>query len=336
MIPRSPASLQVASWRAELKRAFRRPADLFAYLGLDAGTRFCRAGVTDELSMLVPPHYADLMAREDPKDPLLLQVLPRNEELLPRGGFVDDPVGDRSAYVVPGLLQKYRGRALVLATSACAVHCRYCFRRHFGPVASTATPREWPAIIHYLARDRSIREVILSGGDPLMLEDNELAIRIEALAGLAHIRRLRLHTRLPVVLPSRVTGSLVESLTDTRLCPVVVLHVNHPNELHSKLQSALDRLRERGISLLNQAVLLKGVNDKAETLIALSEALFEMGVLPYYLHLLDRVRGSAHFEVEEHSALTLYRILQRDLPGYLVPRLVREVPSADSKTPILA
>jgi len=328
--------VQAADWKAELKQAFRRPADLLAYLGIDSRFRTCGDASADQFSMLVPRHYANRMVRGDPRDPLLAQVLPHDTELLPQPGFSDDPVDDNGSYIAQGLLQKYRGRALVLATSACAVHCRYCFRRHFGPSASTATSRYWPQVIDQLSRDSSIREVILSGGDPLILDDDELTIRMGALARVPHLRRLRVHTRLPVVLPSRITGRLTELLATTRLRAVMVLHVNHPNEIDDDLASALRPLRECGIALLNQAVLLKGVNDSPQALIALSERLFDIGVLPYYLHLLDRVRGAAHFELEESSVFPLYGVLQAELPGYLLPRLVREIPGAGFKVPFLA
>jgi EF-P beta-lysylation protein EpmB len=286
--------------------------------------------------MLVPRGYAALMERSDPNDPLLRQVLPVAQELESPRGFCADPLGERAAVRTPGLLQKYRGRVLLLATGACAIHCRYCFRRHFTYGGDLAHPERATAAIAGLAQDHSVSEVILSGGDPLMLDDQALAALVGGLEAIPHLRRLRLHTRLPIVLPSRITDGLCHTLMCTRLQPIVVVHTNHARELGTASRDALGRLRKIGIPVLNQSVLLRGVNDDTGRLADLSEALFQCGVLPYYLHLLDRVAGAAHFDVDEAVALQLLERLRTLLPGYLVPRLVREVEGRPYKVVIEA
>jgi EF-P beta-lysylation protein EpmB len=265
---------------------------------------------------------------------LLRQVLPLAEELEAVRGYGPDPVGDHAAMRAPGVLQKYRGRVLLTATGACAVHCRYCFRREFPYGEANAAADHWRAAVEHVAADTSIEEVILSGGDPLTLSDRRLGECIERLVAIHHVKRLRIHSRLPVVLPERVTAGLCNALTGTRLHIAMVTHANHAQELDGSVQSACARLRDCDTVLLNQSVLLRGVNDRVEVLRELSGRLFEIGVLPYYLHLLDRVNGAAHFDVPEPQAARLVRALQAAVPGYLVPRLVRETPGAPGKTPI--
>jgi len=284
-----------------------------------------------DFPLRVPRGFAARMRRGDPHDPLLLQVLPSAAELLPAPGFVADPLAERRAVKAPGLLHKFAGRVLLITTGACAVHCRYCFRRHFPYAEHRPWADGWRQALACVAGDASIREVILSGGDPLVLDDDKLAALALALADLGHVRRLRLHSRLPIVLPERVDDALLAWLSGTRLQPVVVIHANHPNEIDGGVRAALARLRSAGVALLNQAVLLRRVNDDAAVLAALSESLFAAGVLPYYLHLLDPVAGAAHFEVGETRARRLHAELAARLPGYLLPRLVREVPGAPSK-----
>lgn len=322
-------------WKDELRRAFTRSEDLLAFLGLP--TTVTGGDVTGPMQafrMLVPHGFAALMERGNPQDPLLRQVLPLAAEAEPSPGFSTDPVGDADAALTQGLLHKYQGRVLLVTTPACAVHCRYCFRRHY-PYAQAALNRDvGAAAIATIAADPSIDEVILSGGDPLMLADEGLATLIEALASVPQVRRLRVHTRLPVVLPCRVTPALCRLLTQTRLQVVLVIHANHPRELGAAAGHALGQLRTTGATLLNQSVLLRGVNDDADTLFDLSHGLFRLGVLPYYLHLLDRVQGSAHFEVPLARTRSLMEALRLRLPGYLVPRLVREQAGAGSKIAI--
>jgi EF-P beta-lysylation protein EpmB len=321
-------------WQRELAAAVRDPAALLARLGLAAADVPGLAGAAADFPLLVPEPYLARIRPGDPRDPLLLQVLPQGRELEPAPGFGPDPLGERAAMTVPGVLHKYRGRVLLVAGGACAVHCRYCFRRHFPYGEAHPAPDAWGAALDYLAARPEVSEVILSGGDPLLLPDRALARLAGRLAALPHLRRLRVHTRLPVVLPSRVQPSLLDWLAGGRLQPVVVIHANHPRELDGAVAHALADLAGAGVRLLNQSVLLRGVNDDAAVLAALSEALCEAGVLPYYLHLLDPVQGAAHFQVPQPEARALHAALRARLPGYLVPRLVREEPGAPAKVPL--
>ena len=270
----------------------------------------------------------------DPTDPLLRQVLPSTAELDRAEGFVEDPLRERGLDSSGGVLRKYRGRALLMVTGTCAVHCRYCFRRHF-PYDATSTLRAgWDAAEAAVAADRDVDEVILSGGDPLTLDDRALAELVAQLAEIPHLRRLRVHSRLPVVLPQRVDGALLGWLAGTRLRPVMVIHANHSAEIDDDVRAAAAAMRDAGVWVLNQSVLLAGVNDDVAALRDLSLALFEADVVPYYLHLLDPVAGAAHFDVPAGRARRLLRALAAALPGYLVPRLVREVPGEVAKVPI--
>ncbi len=308
--------------------------ELLDHLGLDHDALLDARAASADFRMLVPRAYAALMEPANPDDPLLRQVLPAADELTSQIGFSHDPVGDRAARRAPGLLQKYRGRALLVVTGACAVHCRYCFRRHFPYESETiAADRGWAAAA-LIRKDPEIAEIILSGGDPLMLDDAPLAALVARLADIPHIKRLRIHTRMPIVLPCRITAELCRLLTATRPKVVVVVHANHPRELGQGARGALARIGASGITLLNQSVLLKGVNDQASVLADLSEALFAHGVLPYYLHLLDKVFGAAHFDVSSDRAAELVRDLRKRLPGYLVPQLVREKSGIAYKSPI--
>jgi len=320
-------------WQRELAEAIDTPEALIGALDLDPALGAPARAALVAFRLRVPWSYVRRMRRGDPRDPLLLQVLPAAEELEARAGFVADPLEERSVIAAPALLQKYQGRALLIATPACAVHCRYCFRREF-PYGEQADGARWRDALAHLERDEEIEEIILSGGDPLSLTDARLAALTGALEPIAHLRRLRLHTRVPVVLPSRVDAGLVSWLASLKWPVVIVLHANHPNEIDEEVRAACAALRDAGATLLNQSVLLAGVNDDAETLAALSRSLFDAGVLPYYLHMLDRVRGAAHFEVEENRARLIAGELAAALPGYLVPRLVREQAGAPAKVPI--
>jgi EF-P beta-lysylation protein EpmB len=282
----------------------------------------------------VPLSYASRMRHGDPNDPLLRQVLPTAAELVEHEGFVTDPLGERDALRAPGLLHKYQGRALLITTSACAVHCRYCFRREFPYEDQRSDAGRWREALDAIASDPSIEEVLLSGGDPLSLSDGRLESLTSELAHIPHIRRLRLHTRQPIVLPSRVDAGLLTWIERLPWPTVFVLHSNHANEINSDVRDVCAKLRAARVTLLNQSVLLRGINDNVNTLAELSRALFEAGVLPYYLHLLDRVRGVAHFEVDEPRARLIVGELASTLPGYLVPRLVREVAGAPAKVAI--
>lgn len=334
MIPGTLPLRQPASWQQELARAITDPAELVQLLKLDPALIEPARRLARPFPLRVPRGYVARMRPGDPTDPLLRQVLPLQVEELQVPGFTRDPVGDLASAVGPGLLQKYEGRVLLTTTGACAIHCRYCFRRHFPYADENPASDGWAQTLAQLSADPSIREVILSGGDPLTLSDGRLATLIDALAGIAHLERVRVHTRLPIVLPSRVTEELCRLLTRTRLAAVVVVHVNHPNEIDEQVNAALERLRAARVTLLNQSVLLRGINDDAAVLVALSERLIAAGVVPYYLHLLDRVEGAAHFDVDVQTATRICAELSRRLPGYLVPRLVREEPGAPAKTVI--
>ena len=334
MLARTPEPCQTPAWKRELAEAYRRPEDLLADLGLPARLAARARPASGGFPFLVPRAYAARMRHGEAHDPLLRQVLPSARELTDAPGYCGDPVGDTHAQRLPGLLQKYAGRALLLLTGACAVHCRYCLRRHFPYADGTLAGDRGEAALRAIAAEAGITEVILSGGDPLTWDDHQLGTLIERLSAIPHLRRLRVHTRLPVVLPSRVTPQLCASLAGSRLKTLVVVHVNHPRELSDAVRGAFAALCAGGTPLLNQSVLLRGVNDDAGTLAELSEGLFDCGVLPYYLHLLDPVSGAAHFEVPAARARGLLDALRAALPGYLVPRLVRETPGAACKQPV--
>jgi len=323
------------SWQRELAEAVTDPRELLAVLGLPASMADAAERAGEKFSLRVTRSFLSRMRHGDANDPLLRQVLPVDEELLEVAGYGADPLEEGAARRAPQLLHKYTGRALLIATEACAIHCRYCFRREFPySVPETRIGPRWGEALEILAQDTTIEEVILSGGDPLSLSDARLAQLTDALAKLPHLRRLRVHTRQPIVLPSRVDAGLIAWLRGIRLPTIMVLHSNHPNEIDADVRAACAALRAAGVTLLNQAVLLRGVNDDAGTLERLSVSLMDAGVLPYYLHVPDRVRGTAHFDVDDRTARGLIEQLTGRLSGYLVPRLVREVPGAASKMPL--
>jgi EF-P beta-lysylation protein EpmB len=336
MITASPAarlSPPVSDWRELWRSAITDAGELLRTVGLEhlsASLPESDAGFT----LRVPRGFVARMRHGDPGDPLLLQVLPQLAELERMPGYIDDPVGDLAAREAQGLLHKYDGRALLIASGSCAINCRYCFRRHFPYGEEMAAAGQWRKALEHLRQDSSITELILSGGDPLALATPKLEELTRGLADIPHVRRLRIHTRLPVVLPERIDDAFQAWLGALPLQKVVVLHANHANEFDASVDAACRRLREAGATLLNQSVLLRGVNDDADTLETLSERLFAAGVLPYYLHQLDRVQGAAHFEVDDARALSLLDAIRSRLPGYLVPKLVREVGGDASKRPL--
>jgi EF-P beta-lysylation protein EpmB len=321
-------------WKQALAAAVRDPDELIGLLGLPDPCREGARRVARRFPLVAPRGFVARMRPGDPGDPLLRQVLPLDLEEEDRPGFVADPVGDASAAVLPGLLQKYEGRALLIASGTCAVHCRYCFRREFPYDETPRGLEAWRPALERLSADESIIEVILSGGDPLILTDAALEELVQAIASIRHVRRLRVHTRLPIVIPERVTDELLLCLRGLRLVPIVVVHANHAQELDATCGEALERLVDAGIPTLNQSVLLRGVNDDPEALVRLCERLLELRVLPYYLHQLDPVRGATHFHVGEERGREIVAELRRRLPGYAVPRYVREVPGAGSKIPL--
>ena len=321
-----------ASWKRALAEAIRAPDELVATLGLPSSCLDAARRAARLFPLIAPREFVARMRPGDPSDPLLRQVLPLDAEAAPAPGFTADPVGDEAARRAPGLLQKYHGRALLLAAGSCAVHCRYCFRRHFD---YDSVPRGLTALepaLERLAADESSREVILSGGDPLVLTDASLEALVARLEAMPHLRRLRVHTRLPIVIPQRVDDRLLGWLRGTRLTPIVVVHANHPHELDAACCTAIGRLVDAGVPVLNQAVLLRGVNDDVETLEDLCERLVDARVMPYYLHQLDPVAGAAHFRVEVDEGRRLIAALRQRLPGHAVPRYVREIPGALEKT----
>ncbi len=326
-----PASGAGGDWHEQLAHAIRDPATLLQRLGLGSSLDPRAAQATRDFGVMVPEDFLSRMSPGDPQDPLLLQVLPCSDEAAPAGAPVD-AVGDLVARRAPGLIHKYQGRALMISTGSCAVHCRYCFRRHYPYGDEPRRLDEWDEAIGVLAADETIDEVILSGGDPLMLTDARLDELITRLEEIQHLSRLRLHTRLPIVLPARVTETLVGRLSESRLRSVVVVHANHPAEIVGPCASALGRLVDAGLTLLNQSVLLARINDDTETLVELSRRLVDLGVIPYYLHQLDRVEGVGHFEVPETVGRRLVEEMRSRLPGYAVPRYVREVPGEVGKT----
>jgi L-lysine 2,3-aminomutase len=285
-------------------------------------------------ALRVPRGFVARMRRGDARDPLLLQALPQLAELDQLPGFTTDAVGDLASREAQGVLHKYEGRALLIASGSCAINCRYCFRRHFPYGDEMAAAGQWRQALEHVARDTSINELILSGGDPLALATSKLEELSRGLADLPHIIRLRIHTRLPVVLPERIDAPFIEWLRLLPLQKVVVLHANHANEFDQAVDAACASLRDAGATLLNQAVLLRGINDDVDALTTLSERMFAAGVLPYYLHQLDRVQGAAHFEVSDDQAQALINAMRGRLPGYLVPKLVREVGGDPSKRPL--
>ena len=332
--PRQPAALVPVRWQQALREAVRDPRELLDLLGLDRLAPRLSDEAMVQFPLRVPRGFVARMRRGDPRDPLLRQVLPLDDEMRPMPGFGLDAVGDGAAKTAPGVLQKYRGRALLVATGSCAIHCRYCFRRHFPYAEETAARDGWREAVDLIRQDASIEEVLLSGGDPLSLSNGKLAELTGALADIPHLRRLRIHSRLPIVVPERVDDGLMGWLTALPWPVTLVVHANHANEFDGTVDAALGRLRAAGVHLLNQAVLLRGVNDSVDALAALSERGFRAGVLPYYLHQLDRVAGVAHFEVDDAHARALHAGLAARLSGYLVPRLVREIPGDTGKRPL--
>lgn len=320
-------------WRTLWREAVTDPRELLALVGLEHLASRLPAD-DGGFAVRVPRGFVARMGQGDPLDPLLLQVLPQLAELDQVPGFGVDAVGDMAARSAQGVLHKYEGRALLIASGSCAINCRYCFRRHFPYGDEMAAAGQWRKALEHVRQDSSISELILSGGDPLSLATAKLEELTRGLAEIPHVTRLRIHTRLPVVLPERVDEAFGRWLSELPLQKVVVLHANHANEFDAAVDAACARLRDMGATVLNQSVLLRGINDDADTLAALSERLFAAGVLPYYLHQLDRVQGAAHFEVDDARALALVDGIRLRLPGYLVPKLVREVGGEASKRPL--
>jgi len=321
-----------------MKRAVRDAGELYRRLQLDPNApalseylELSQQG-EKEFPVFVPLEFLDRMKAGDPRDPLLLQVLPRKEESIIDPSFVRDPVGDSNVEEAPGLLHKYHGRVLLILSGACAIHCRYCFRRHYPYATAPKNLDHWRAALEYIRGDTTIQEVILSGGDPLMVADEQLSRLIDQLETIPHLTRLRIHSRLPVVIPQRINSDLCDWLSRTRFSTWMVLHINHSQELDVPLMEAIGMLQRTGTMVLNQAVLLRDVNDNVAELKRLCERLVNCGVIPYYLHQLDRVTGATHFEVEKARGIELMKELATQLPGYAVPRYVSEIAGEPNKT----
>lgn len=326
---------QTLPWQHALADVITDMQELCALLHLDP-IQFCTPHAGLDFALRVPRSFVARMSKGNPEDPLLKQILPIAQEAQLTPGYTQDPLAEKSSNPIPGLLHKYHGRVLWLVSGGCAVHCRYCFRRHFPYAENTPGKVGWDAALHYIAENTDISEVIYSGGDPLLLKDEILAELTEKIAAIPHVTTLRIHTRFPVVIPERITSGLVDLLQKTRLQTVVVLHCNHANEIDAQLAESIQHLRQAGGMILNQAVLLAGVNDDLDTLVALSRRLVAVGVLPYYLHILDPVQGAAHFAVSMEKAKKLWGELISRLPGYAVPKLVQEKAGMRAKCPVFA
>jgi len=323
----------ITDWQRQLAEAITNPEQLFSYLNLPEQYLDAAKASAALFPLKVTHSYLARIEKGNLFDPLLQQILPLQQEADSHPDYQLDPVGDLNATVAPGLLHKYQSRVLIMPTSVCAIHCRYCFRRHY-PYNMHKSSNNWRQALEYISKDRSISEVILSGGDPLSLSNNKLFRLLELIDNIPHIQRIRFHTRYPVVLPARINTELSDYLHQLRSKVVIVIHCNHPNELAVDVKKATNLLNKKNISLLNQSVLLANINDNVSTLSTLSERLFEFGILPYYLHQLDKVAGAQHFNVDDDSARSLLESLRNTLPGYLLPRLVRENSGDLAKQPL--
>lgn len=326
---------QEQNWQSQLSDLITDPSELLSLLELSSEQLLSGAILASEkFKLRVPRAFVGKMNAKNPLDPLLLQVLPHHLELEEHPEFVTDPLGEEAANQLPGVLHKYKSRFLLTLTGACAVHCRYCFRRHFPYQENLPKNEDWLNIKNYIEANPNISEIILSGGDPLTLSNRKLALWLERLSSLKQIEILRIHSRVPIVIPNRIDEQLISLLKNSRLRIVLVVHSNHASELDDFTCSKLLQLSDHHITVLNQAVLLKGVNDSAQTLIDLSYRLFEARVMPYYLHVLDKVKGAQHFDLESSEIDDIYRDVLANLPGYLVPKLVREIAGEKNKTPL--
>ena len=329
----SQLDCQVKSWKIYLREAITEPGQLLTKLKLSPQQLGITVDPENPFAMRVPQPFIDKMRIADPNDPLLLQVLSQMDERLSVEGYSSDPLAENGSST-PGLLHKYQARVLLILSSACAVNCRYCFRRHFPYQDEVATGKQLASSLNYIRNNSEITEVILSGGDPLIVSDNYIEQLLSQLESIPHLKRLRIHTRLPIVIPQRITAKFCQLLQASRLSTSIVFHINHPNEIDSVLHSHLKPLIESNVQLLNQSVLLGNINNQIDTLCQLSEALFSVGILPYYIHLLDKVAGAAHFAIDESHAIQLISQMRDRLPGYLVPRLAREEAGKAAKTVI--
>ncbi|ANW24563.1 EF-P beta-lysylation protein EpmB [Vibrio coralliilyticus] len=321
------------NWLKQLANGISDPEKLLLQLEIDPSPWQNGFEARKLFAQRVPQSFVDRMEKGNPFDPLLRQVLPLSEEFDVHSGYSTDPL-DEQDNQIPGLLHKYRNRALMIVKGGCAINCRYCFRRHFPYNENKGSKSVWSQSLDYVRQHPELNEIILSGGDPLMAKDEELQWLIEQIADIQHIKRLRIHSRLPVVIPARITTTFTKLLAGTRLQVILVTHINHANEINQELRDALSSLHREGVTLLNQGVMLKGVNDSVEAQVALSESLFDAGVLPYYIHVLDKVQGAAHFFISDQQAKQIMAGVIERVSGYLVPKLTREIGGRTSKTPL--
>ena len=339
MITRSIASVDSLSWQEQITQSIRDPKKLLEYLDFEKKTIETLLGgslkASKEFSLKVPYAYIKRIKKGDLDDPLLKQIMPSKQELYAAPGYTEDPLSEIETNLMPGLVHKYEGRVLLIVSSNCAINCRYCFRRSFPYEDNRPGKNQWKNAINYIEQNKTITEVIFSGGDPLAISDIQLFWLTKEIAKIPHVQRLRVHTRLPIVIPDRITKDCIAWLTSTRLLTSLVIHSNHPRELDDSVAGALHKLSKAGVTLLNQTVLLAGINDSVDILQRLSERLYEMKVMPYYLHQLDKVNGASHFEVNDMAAIELLADLTAKLPGYLVPKLVREVAGMPNKVAFL-
>ena len=321
------------SWQKDLRQVITDPKKLLTLLDINTDDYLQHFKARQLFPVRVPLPFITRMKKGDIHDPLLKQVMPLSNEFVVTDGFVTDPLQEHET-VATGLLHKYKNRVLMIVKAGCAINCRYCFRRHFPYQDNSPNKQRWQQALTYIVEHKAISEVIFSGGDPLMASDEHLTWLVKQVEAIPHIRRLRIHTRLPVVIPNRITCDLVSLLSKSRLKATMVLHINHSNEIDNDFITALEPLRAARIPLFNQSVLLKDVNDNAEVLIKLSESAFDIGIMPYYLHLLDPIQGAAHFNVTEQEAIIIVNKMLATLPGFLMPKLVREIAGEANKTPI--
>ncbi|CAK4069865.1 EF-P beta-lysylation protein EpmB [Vibrio sp. 16] len=332
IITRKAVSVE-QNWLQQLANGISDPAKLLEKLEIDPAKWQDGFAARKLFAQRVPQSFVDRMEKGNPYDPLLRQVLPLSQEFEVHEGYSNDPLQEQGNET-PGLLHKYRNRALMIVKGGCAVNCRYCFRRHFPYQENKGNKLVWQQSLDYIRQQSELNEVILSGGDPLMAKDEELQWLINHIADIPHIKRIRIHSRLPVVIPARITPELLAILSGSRLQVIMVTHINHAQEINHELKRAMYDLKQAGVTLLNQGVMLKGVNDCVEAQVALSETLFDAGILPYYMHVLDKVQGAAHFYISDQQAKAIMAGLLERVSGYLVPKLTREIGGRKSKTPL--
>jgi len=330
MIPRTLDAVEIPDWKEHLSNAISSPKSLSERL--DIPLTAISSDANQDFKLFAPEPYLQRIEKGNCDDPLLKQILPQHAEMISPPDYSSDPLSEESYNTIPGLIHKYKNRVLLVSGASCAINCRYCFRRHFPYAENRLSKEQWLKALSYINQHTELNEVILSGGDPLITNDKQLQWLTTHISEISHIKRLRIHTRLPVVIPQRIDPSLIKWLTDLPLQKVMVLHINHPNEIDASVQKAIQDIKETGTLVLNQSVMLAGINDSTDVLSTLSEELFSAGALPYYIHKLDKIKGAAHFDIPEDRMQNIYADLQAILPGYLVPKLVVEIPHEASKT----